>query len=529
MFRFQSHGSCHGCCQAVPRRRFLQGCGAAAVAAGGSLVPFRGASAAEKEGGKVRVAAVFLAQVRNSWPYPGFDAAGRQDEILAALRKGCPEVEFVPVTVKTPDETQKATRLKDEVDGYLVYVATLSWSLRGAILALGQLGKPMVVADEFLGGCGAFLTGYSDLCSRDIPAAAVSSTRLDDLVLVARQFSDVRKPGMTPPSFARQCERAYRGTFPAGGEMRCADDPVELTETAECVERFRRSRFLIVGRGRGGQEQDFLGAKGRYIDFDELQALYEKVDRDEADEWADRWSKQAADLPAGDYIEPSQPAPGAVDKAGAVYLATLKLLEKYGTDTVTMNCLGGFAAGKLPAYPCLGFKQILDDGGQGVCEGAPDDTLSMLMARILTGRPGFVSDPALDTSKNQIVYAHCVGTTKVFGPEGESNGFRIRTLHNRDPRGACAESLMPAGYMTTSFRTNVVRKQMILHQAKALGPLESEKGCRTQLIGEVRGDIGKLFDQWDQFGWHRVTVYGDVREPLVEFGRALGLEVIEEA
>ncbi len=29
--------------------------------------------------------------------------------------------------------------------------------------------------------------------------------------------------------------------------------------------------------------------------------------------------------------------------------------------------------------------------------------------------------------------------------------------------------------------------------------------------------------------WHRVTVYGDVKEPLTEFGKALGLEVIEEA
>jgi len=286
---------------------------------------------------------------------------------------------------------------------------------------------------------------------------------------------------------------------------------------------------LIVGRGRGGQEQDFLGVKGRYADFDELKSYYEKVDRDQAAEWASRWSQRATDLPAGDYVEPSQPAPDAVHKAGGVYLATRKLLEKHGTDTVTMNCLGGFAAGKLPAYPCLGFMEILNDGGQGVCEAQPDDTLSMLMARILTGRPGFVSDPAIDTSKNQVVYAHCVGTTKVFGPEGESNGFRIRTLHNRDPRGACAESLMPAGYMTTTFRTSVGRKQLIIHQAKALGALDTEHACRTKLIGEVRGDIGKLFDQWDQFGWHRVTVYGDILEPLAEFGKALGLEVIEEA
>jgi hypothetical protein len=83
--------------------------------------------------------------------------------------------------------------------------------------------------------------------------------------------------------------------------------------------------------------------------------------------------------------------------------------------------------------------------------------------------------------------------------------------------------------MTTSFRTNAARKQLIIHQAQAVGTLDSERGCRTKLIGEVCGDIGKLFDQWDRFGWHRVTVYGDVKEPLAEFGRALGLEVIEEA
>ena len=31
-----------------------------------------------------------------------------------------------------------------------------------------------------------------------MPAGAVSTTRLDDLVAVARLFADVKKPGMTP-------------------------------------------------------------------------------------------------------------------------------------------------------------------------------------------------------------------------------------------------------------------------------------------------------------------------------------------
>ena len=38
----------------------------------------------------------------------------------------------------------------------------------------------------------------------------------------------------------------------------------------------------------------------------------------------------------------------------------------------------------------------------------------------------------------------------------------------------------------------------------------------------------KLLDRWMDFGWHRVTVYGDVKQPLIEFGKALGLEIVEE-
>ncbi len=523
MCRCHQHHSCHGCHHAVDRRRFLQGFGAAAAATAGGLRSLSG-MAADDPGKKARVAAVFLDSMntREIWPYPNFDTKKRRQEVLAALAKGCPQVEFIPVDAK------QAVAMKDKVDGYLVYTMTLVWGQGRQMTQIAQLGKPTLVADEFLGGSGVFLTAYSGLCSRKIPAAAVSSTRLEDLATVARQFAKVDKD-TTPASFAKQCEGVYRKTFGARGDMKCTEDKVTLTDIGECVKRFRDSRFLIIGRGRAGQEHDFLGAKGRYLDFSELTAFYEKADQDKAAEWAKRWSDQGKKLPAGEYVDPRVPTADAVQKAGGVYLALLELLKKYDTDNVTMNCLGGFSSGKLPSYPCLGFMQLLNDGGQGVCEAMPDDTLSMMMARILTGRPGFVSDPALDTSKNQIVYAHCVGTTKPFGPKSEANDYRIRTLHNRDPRGACTESMFPAGYMTTSFRTNAGRKQMIIHQAKALGPLDTERGCRTKLIGEPTGDIGKLFDQWDQFGWHRVTVYGDVKEPLTEFGKALGLKIVEEA
>ena len=512
-------GSCLGCAHALTRRGFLHGCGA--VAAAGLLAP-RAGTADEPKGRQVRVALVFLSNSdeREIWPYPGFDCAGRHQQVLKALNDGCPQVEFMPVVVPSPAAIQKAIALKDQVDGYLVYTVTLNWGLTASLLEIGKLGKPMLVADEYLGGSGVFLVGYSGLCRLGIPAAAVSTTRLEDLVVAARRFADVKKPGTTPASFAKECEAAYRRTFAAAGEMKCLEDRVPLTAIGQCVKRLRESRFLIVGSGPSGQEREFLGAKARYIGFEEFKTLYDKVDPDEASEWCRRWSARTEKV-----VEPTTEW---INKAGGVYLAMLTLMKKYGTDSITMNCLGGFALGQLPAYPCLGFMQILDDGGQGVCEAMPDDSVCMLMARILTGRAGYVSDPALDTSKNQIVYSHCMAHTKVFGPQGQTNAFRIRTLHNRDPRGCCAQSFLPEGYMTTSFRTNIAQKKLILHQAKAVGNLDADRGCRTQLLGEVRGDIGKLFTQWDLFGWHRVTVYGDVQEPLVEFAKALGLAIVKE-
>ena len=303
---------------------------------------------------------------------------------------------------------------------------------------------------------------------------------------------------------------------------------MKLTDIGECLARFREAKVLVLGQGNGGQQRKVLGATLQYVDWNELEAIYPELDPEEAAEWARAGLARPMLFPQADYIEPSVPPAEEIHNAAVVYLAIRRLLKKHDTDMITASCGGGLGtSGSLRGFPCLGFAQLLDDGGLGICEADVNDTPPMLMARILAGRPGFVSDPAIDTSQNRIVYSHCVGPTRVFGPGGPRNGYHIRTSHARI--GAVVESLMPAGYMTTTFRTNVARQQMVIHRARSLGPLASEKGCRTKLIGDVRGDIGKMFAQWDQFDWHRVTVFGDLQEPLTEFGKALGLEVIEEA
>jgi hypothetical protein len=49
------------------------------------------------------------------------------------------------------------------------------------------------------------------------------------------------------------------------------------------------------------------------------------------------------------------------------------------------------------------------------------------------------------------------------------------------------------------------------------------------LCADPVGDIEKLFTQWDRWGWHRVTFYGDLKEPVFAFADAIGWKVVEEA
>ena len=82
------------------------------------------------------------------------------------------------------------------------------------------------------------------------------------------------------------------------------------------------------------------------------------------------------------------------------------------------------------------------------------------------GRPGYISDPVIDTSKRQIIYAHCVAPNKVFGPEGETNPFRIMT-HSEDRNGASVRSILPVNYMTTTLEIDNDKKEILFHQAVA--------------------------------------------------------------
>ena len=270
------------------------------------------------------------------------------------------------------------------------------------------------------------------------------------------------------------------------------------------MRRLKASRILAVRGAETQPSTEVLGIPVDYIAFAELNAAWAAADKDEAKAVAERWAKSAALVEGVSREE--------LVNSAAMYLGQKAVLKAHGATGITVNCLGGFYGGHIHAYPCLGFHELLNEGLVGGCECDVPSSAALTAVSVMTqGRPGYISDPVMDTSTRTIIYAHCVASNKPFGPKGAANPYQILT-HSEDRQGASVRSVLPAGWMTTTIDVSQDRKEIILHRAKAVGNDPDDRACRTKLVAKPVGDFEKLFSMWDKWGWHRVTVYGDIAE-----------------
>ncbi|MDI6699056.1 MAG: hypothetical protein QME85_08990 [Candidatus Saccharicenans sp.] len=437
-----------------------------------------GPANAPEAGARIRLVFSHIPPDRPTWPNIGYDYEGRKKELLAKLTGALPEIEFLPVSVNSQSEAENL--LKDErgIDGYVVYLLGI-WT--GAAGVVAASGRPTILVDDLYAGSGEFLIQYAASRRAGHRVAGVASSRFEDAVEAIGCFSALKK--------------------------------------------MRQSRILDVTDSPGlwGNPQkikEFFGTEVIKIGSAEINEAYRRADRQRAEKWARIWMEKAEKV-----VEPSEEE---IKRSGLMYAAMQNLMSAHRARAITVDCLSLFYTGKLPAYPCLGFCQLNDDGLVGACEGDLPSTTMMLLAGYLAGRPGYISDPVIDTSQNKIIYAHCVAPTRVFGPDGPANPYRIRN-HSEDRKGAAIQSILPAGELVTSFELNSESGEIVLHQAITTGNVEEDKACRTKLAAEPVGNINRLLLEWDRFGWHRVTVYGDLKRKLEVVSHLLGLKLVEEA
>ena len=510
---------CRGC--QLSRRGFIAaGCAACAGAAGIGAAP-RMAHAAESTG-KMRIHVIYSLHAEQQpgpdWPNVGFDFAPVMDRINNTLRQACPQFDFISSMANGEEQAKAILAADSGVGGYIVYQLNC-WNR--VIQTIAASGKPVLYADFQFGGSGGFLVYTAAFLRQNTPNIGfVASSKPEDLIAAVRCFDVVQKGG-SPADFAAATMRARVDNTPAPGDLTCTPDKIACLSPAEWQEQIKSCKILAVRDQNAGPAPDFMGIPVEYVSFAEVNAAWEAADKDESHAIAEGWKKNAA-LVEDVSME-------TLDTSAAMYLGQKAVLKAHNANAITINCLGGFYGGHIHAYPCLGFHQLNNDGLIGACECDLPSTATMVAFTTLTqGRPGYISDPVLDTSKRQIIYAHCVASNRVFGPDGPANPYEILT-HSEDRQGAAVRSIFPLGYMTTSVKVSDERKQIIFHQGKAVANDPDDRACRTKLCAEPVGDFEKLFTQWDPWSWHRVTFYGDIKEPVFALADTLGYKIVEEA
>lgn len=510
-------GNCTLC--AINRRKFIGRCALALGTAG--LLGAPASAMAEEPKKRKRIRIVYslhaVKQPGPDWPNKGFDFEPFMRRVNETLRRRCPQFDFVTSTANGPDEAKKIVQ-EDQtaaIDGYIVYQLNC-WNQ--VVQTIAATGKPVLYADFQFGGSGGFLVYTAGFLRNNATNVGfVASSRLADLVEAVKCFDLVEPGGNFAAAVAETRVRRTRKL----GSLTCRPDPVNCLSPEECLRRLRESKILAVRGQESGPAGEILGIPIVHVPFSELNDAWKAADRDEARAIADSWQKTARKIEGVSRQ--------TLEDSAAMYLAEKALLKKYGANAITINCLGGFYGGHIHAYPCLGFYELCNQGLIGGCECDVRSAASMVLFTTLTqGRPGYISDPVMDTAKRQIIYAHCVASNRVFGPNGPANPVEILT-HSEDRQGASVRSILPAGYMTTSIQLEQSRKEILLHRAKAVGNDPDDRACRTKLCAEPVGDFEKLFTMWDRWGWHRVTCYGDLKEHLCAIAQAAGWTVVEEA
>jgi len=511
-----------GCAQCGLNRRQFLGCAAWAGAAGFLSAPSWLTAATESDKTRIRIVYSLhgAQQAGPDWPNKGFDFGPVMNRITSELAKRCRNFEFV-TSLANGEEPAKKILDDDQsagIDGYLVYQMNC-WNR--VVQTIATSGKPVLYADFQFGGSGGFLTYTAAFLRKQTPNIGfVASSQIKDLAEAVKCFALAKKGG-SMVDFATMTARIRMARTPKIGHLACKPDNLKALSTNDCLRRMKESKILAVRGQESGPAAPIMGIPLVNVPFAELNNAWQAADKDETRAVADQWQKTAKSV-TGVTRE-------TLEQSAAMYLAQKAVMKKYDANAITINCLGGFYSGQIHAYPCLGFHQLLNEGLVGACECDVRSTATMVALTTLTqGRPGYISDPVIDTSKRQIIYAHCVASNRVFGPQGQANPFQILT-HSEDRQGASVRSLLPTGYLTTTVEILPDRKEILLHQAKAVDNDPDDRACRTKLAAEPIGDIEKLFTQWDQWGWHRVTVYGDLKEPVHALADAMGWSVVEEA
>lgn len=179
-----------------------------------------------------------------------------------------------------------------------------------------------------------------------------------------------------------------------------------------------------------------------------------------------------------------------------IYYAIRKIIVEKGFNAVSIDCFPLILEYKIT--PCLAIAMLNNDGIPAACEDDFYSLALLVLGPILSGEPGWISNPSGLTSEGYIKFAHCT-----IAPRLGSNCMLVSHFESGYPY-AIACRLKHREYAL--LRLSLDYKQLHVFRAKNIESGLLEPGlCRTQLIASLHDLGGREFIEYAQ-GNHHVAI-----------------------
>jgi len=433
-------------------------------------------------GTKVKVARIYIGTSGGLWPKPKLDFRKEiqfYESEFAKLKDELSDVEFVvDRLISSADQVGPFKSKLKEADGILVI--HLSMGIRSILNEILSVGKPTVVFAVPYSGHG--WTGFGALQKQELGA------RMECMLT-----SDYKQLAVAIRPF-------------------------------RAIHHLREARILNVTTrsftGYANAMKNKFGTEMKQIGLEQVVDAYNAVSNRRAKAETERWTKEAVKV-----VEPST---SDIFKSCKLALALENLLDAENATVMTVDCYGTMwdKTIKLPAYPCVGFTRLNNIGLGGICESDLQSAMTHIIFQGLVGKPGFISDPTVDESNDSIILAHCLGTTKMDGPDGPAAPYKLRTVMERK-EGVTPQVFMRIGQKVTQAK--LIGTDLLLYfTGEIIDSPDIDRGCRTKITVKVDGDVETLWKNWSS-GLHRQTCYGDITEELGYFCRFKEIKMVNEA
>ncbi len=246
-----------------------------------------------------------------------------------------------------------------------------------------------------------------------------------------------------------------------------------------------QSRVLRVAGGGG--EKGFYGNVGTEvvpIPAAEYNDLFDSIKPDDAMEAAAMQFKRDAvkvtDITDHYFIE-----------AFRAHRAVEELLDRYGADAITINCLM-----LQHRKPCVTFS--LRNGELTATCGCENDlraTMTMLLNRYLLGRAGFQHNSGYDLVRNHYFATHCTCALKLNGPDAPPQKYEVRPFFHHLPKTPALDVQWTPG--APVILAQMLSEREIPYYTGTV--VESPKspptgGCATRVLVDFEvEDVGKVW------------------------------------